>query len=105
MCFRQEKMAKDKDYLQVDFVRGHYRVNSKTRHISGDGTILDLTTIILAHCKFGSEIKQGEPEYELQFSSQALKFLGKGEMACLDHIVTYHNRVVRSIKGNYGGNS
>lgn len=97
-------MTEDKDYLLVDRVSGNYTVKSKTRNMSGKGTIPDLTTMILAYCKFGSEIKLGEPEYELSFSSQAREFLGEGEMNCLKQIVTYHNRVARSLlNGDYRG--
>ena len=89
-------MAKNKDYLLVDCVSGNYTVRSKTRNISGEGTICDLTTMILAYCKFGSEIKLGEPEYAFRVSSQAREFLGEGEIICLKQIVTYHNRIARS---------
>lgn len=101
----KKKMAENKDYLLVDRVGGNYKVRSKTRNMSGEGTIGDLTTMILAHCNFGSEIKLGEPEYALWFSSQAGEFLGEGEISCLNNIVIYHNRVARSLNGDSGDKS
>ena len=55
----------------------------------------DLTTMLLAECKFGFTIQEDEPVYVLCFSSQARESLDESIIEVLKSIVEYHNRFIK----------
>src|SRR3989344_2581577 len=83
----------DKEKLVVDY-NGNYTLETPTKIVHGDNSVQDLTTMLLAECKFGFAVRGDKPAYELRFSSRSRKSLDKKEIICLKAIVEYYNQIV-----------
>ena len=89
--------------LIVDYNEKTYtlKLPAKTTHgVSSEcGTrnyqLQDLTTMLLAECKFGFTIQEDEPVYVLCFSSQAREALDESVIEVLKRSVEYHNRFIK----------
>lgn len=89
--------------LLIDYDGNNFRLITATKIVHGSNTIQDLTTMILAECKLGFDIKQEEPAYGLRFSSRARKSLDESQIETLRAVVGYHNQIANAHRFNQGG--
>ena len=119
MCFRKMEQEKSSSIhpaiLVVDYVnvpkdnvtvvgskQGYAVENCGIATLAGKD-FMDLFTVLLHECRFGSSLEHGLPKYNLFITNPGKNALNKTEVNLLEAVVNYHNHIVEKGKQNQGG--